>query len=113
MYKFPSAGICIDDLSSPQSFSCQDVSEDRHGGKGVQAVEFSDDGSYFVSDGDDDRVLLWPTSEITRGYETDRISEMKTKHQTGIVHSAIGPDNRRIVSGCEENGELLVHDTDT
>ena len=62
-YKVPLiGGNCAKRLPSMQLLKCRDLIG-QHSRRGVNAVEFSDDGSLFVSGGDDGRVLLWPTNQ--------------------------------------------------
>ena len=63
-YKFPFNGISAELLSSSaQSLGSRDLIG-HHSGKSINVVEFSDDGSWLVSGGDDGRVLLWPTGNV-------------------------------------------------
>ena len=110
-YKFPSNKISAERLSSSQPLNCRDLI--GHHGKGsIDVVEFSDDGSLFVSGGRDGRVLLWPTSKAVDEKWDPEPTEMKTKHDYSIWCLAISPDNRRIFSGSGDN-KLLIHDVKT
>ena len=76
-------------------------------------VEFSDDGSLFVSGGDDDgRVLMWPTSKAVDLKWKPEATEMETKHEDYIWCMAMSSDNQRIFSGGRDS-KVLIHDADT
>ena len=65
----------------------------------VNALEFSDDGSLFVTGSDDMRVLLWPISEALTSRETPSPFLMEAEHSSNIFCLAVNPDNSRIYSG--------------
>ena len=110
-YKFPSNKISAERLSSSQPLNCRDLI--GHHGKGsIDVVEFSDDGSLFVSGGRDGRVLLWPTSKAVDEKWKPKPTEMETKQEDYIWCLSISPDNRRIFSGGFDC-KLLIHNAET
>ena len=111
-YKFPSNWISTEHLSFfPQSLRSRDLIG-QHGGESVNIVEFSDDGSWFVSGGDDGRVLLWLTGNALDDEWTPEPIEIDAKHENDITGLAVSPYNNRIFSGGGDN-KLLIHDVDT
>ena len=111
-YKFFSNGISTEHLSSfPQSLRSRDLIG-QHGGELVNIVEFSDDGSWFVSGGDDGRVLLWPTGNALDDEWTPEPIEIDAKHGSNILGLAMSPYNDSIFSGSEGK-KLLINDVDT
>ena len=83
----------------------------HHGGKGVRAIEFSDDGTFFVSSGDDNQVLLWPMEKAIDEKWTPTPTAMDTKC-TIVNCLAVSSDNGRIFSGSFD-GKLPIHDINT
>ena len=73
----------------------------------IYSMEFSDDGTFLVSGGDDKTVLVWSLDQ--GGWIS---TEMKAKHENEVMCLAISPDNRRIFSGGYDK-KVLVHDTNT
>ena len=111
-YKFPSNKISAERLSSSQPLHCRDLVGQHGDEEPINVVEFSDNGSLFVSGGADGRILLWPTSKAVDENWNPEPTEMKTKHKEYICCLAISPDNRRIFSGSGDN-KLLIHDVQT
>ena len=111
-YKVPLiGGNCAKRLPSMQLLKCRDLIG-QHSRRGVNAVEFSDDGSLLVSGGDDGRVLLWPTNQAIDEEWTLSPTAMETKHNHFIWCLAVSPDNKRFFSGGWDN-QVLIHDVDT
>lgn len=107
-YDFPSNETRIISYSK-SLFSRKDL---NGGKKAVKAVEFSDDGSWFASGGEDFRVLLWPTDKVNDLKWKSKAEEMETKHADAIYCLAVSPNNDRIFSGGRDD-KLLIHDIDT
>ena len=64
----------------------------------ITAINLSVDGLYFVSGGDDGRVLMWPTNQVISGEAFDpNPMEMETKHGFEICCLALSLDNERII----------------
>ena len=83
------------------------------GGQPVNAIEFSDDGSFFVSGGNNNSVLLWSTSNAINCKDIQpQNTKMDTKHECIIVSLAMTPDNERIFSGSKDK-KVLIHDATT
>ena len=93
-YKFPSKKISAERLSSSQPLNCRDLIVHHGDGeaKAINVVEFSIDGSLFVSGGADGRVLLWPISKAVDENWKPRATEMETEHDYSIWCLAISPD---------------------
>ena len=80
---------------------------------GTRTVEFSNDGSWFVSGCYDGRVLLWPTTKALDNQWTPNPIEMKEKHDMNSVTClAMSSDNSRILSGGLDD-KILIHDITT
>ena len=110
-YRLPSTVISASLLSSSKSLRNRDLVGQHD--RGVNAVEFSDDGSFFVSGGDDGRVVLWPKDKVIDKQWAPEATAMDTKHG-GIAFSlAVSPDNERILSGGIKDKKLLIHDVKT
>ena len=110
-YQFPSNKISVEQLSSLQPLNCRDLNG-QHSEQGVNVVEFSDDGSLFVSGGDDDgRVLLWPTNKAIDLKWKPQATEMEIKHEDYIWYLALSTDNMRIFSGCRDS-KVLIHNAE-
>jgi len=104
--------LSVERLSSSQPLRCRDLTG-YHGDKGgVNAIEFSDDGSLFASGGYDGRVLLWSTSRALDGKWTPKPTEMETKHNRLICCLAITPDNERLFSGGLDE-QILIYNIST
>ena len=103
-------GISAEVFSS-QDLHCRDLIG-HHSKKEVTVVEFSEDGSFFVSGGKDGGVLLWPTSKAIDDQWTPNPTVMKAKHHYKVICLALSSDNKRIFSGGKDN-LLLIHDVET
>jgi WD40 repeat protein len=108
-----------DKLSSAERFAsskplhCTNLPGYHGDGKSVNAIEFSEDGSFFVSGGKDNTVLLWSTSNAINCKESrPKTIKMNTKHEYTIVFLAMTPDNERIFSGSRDK-KVLLHDATT
>ena len=109
--KFPSSAISAQLLtSSSQPLKSRDL-VGQHGGLAVDAIEFSDDGSFFVSGGDDGRVLLWPTDKAIDPKWEPQPTAINTNHRI-VTCLAVSPDNGLILSGGFDNN-LNIHNVKT
>lgn len=110
-YKFPSNRISALQLSfSAEPLRSRDL-KGCHSNRPVNTIEFSNDGSWFVSGGDDGRVLLWPIDKALDDYQwTPKSTALDTKHGSYVFCLAVSPNNDRIFSG---DNKLLVHDVTT
>ena len=114
-YNFPISNneISALQLRSPQPLPSRDIiaNNDR---EAVSIVEFSDDGSFFVSGEDHGRVLLWPTCKAMDDRREPVKDEMDTTdlNGVGLLCLSMSPDNERIISGFS-NRKFLIHDTKT
>ena len=115
IYNFPTDRISADRLSYSQSSL---DSFDLKGYHGVSVdgrcqsvvVEFSEDGSYFLSGGCDGRVLLWSAKGLLgskRGLWSNKIS---SEHGASVLCLAMSSDNQKIFSGGDDL-KLFIHDT--
>ena len=78
----------------------------------VDAIDFSDDGMFFISGGQDRRVLLWKLSDVFGNKKKPDPTVMVTNHVNSLFCLAMGPDNDRIFSGGAERS-VYVHDPTT
>ena len=115
-YWFPYAGISAERFASAQPLACRELNPSLHSHGRVTSIQFSEDGSFFLTDGEKGRVLLWPTNEVING---ERIApkihgiSMETKHaQNSIECLALSPDNERIFSSGNDKN-LFFHDAIT
>ncbi|XP_026743311.1 DDB1- and CUL4-associated factor 5-like [Trichoplusia ni] len=76
----------------------------------VNAIEFSSNGEYLVSGGDDRRVMLWHFGQaiLDRG----KPEPMKAAHQSNIFCLGITNDNQKIYSGGNDD-IVIVHDLES
>ena len=110
-YNFPSIVISAEQMYSSQPLRSHAISG-QHSTKGVNVIEFSDDGSFFVSGGDDGRVLLWSTDRAMDEHWKPKATEMGSKHKNYIFCLAVSPDNNRIYSGGKDDN-AFIHDAKT
>lgn len=111
-YKFPSIGISAESLTfTPQPLQSRDL-YGHHSARAVTAVEFSSNGSWFVSGGNDGRVLLWPTRKALDDQWTPKPIEMEIEHNDDIFCVAFSPNNDRVFS-CGSDCNFLIHDANT
>ena len=106
-YRFPAKGISAERIASSQqppmqSFDVKDVDSSE----GIVVLEFSDDGSFFISGSNDGDVLLWSSTSQVSG------EEMATNHNGDVYCLAMSPDNDSIFSGGMD-GQILIHDNRT
>jgi len=80
----------------------------------VNDIQFSDDGSFIVSAGDDKRILLWPTNEaMHNNMQHVEPTELGNHVYRGsILCLAVSPNNGRVFSG-DDNGDVRIHDIQT
>jgi WD40 repeat protein len=90
--------------SSPEPLSCKSLIAHT---KAVFDVAFSDDGSFLVSGGKDERLLLWPINS-----ENPQPNEMESTHKQLIHCLAVSPDTKRIFSGGVSRN-VVVYDSQT
>ncbi|CAN7994818.1 unnamed protein product, partial [Ixodes hexagonus] len=76
----------------------------------VNAIEFSADGDWLVSGGDDKRVLVWNVMEALSGPTTPRA--MKGKHNSNIFCLSLDSCNRTVFSAGNDE-QVIVHDMET
>ena len=120
IYNFPTDRISADRLSYSQSSLDSFNLKGYHGGQSVVVwhggtrqsvvVEFSEDGSYFLSGGCDCRVLLWSAKGLLgskRGLWSNKIS---SEHGASVLCLAMSSDNQKIFSGGDDL-KLFIHDT--
>lgn len=76
----------------------------------VNAIEFSSNGEFLVSGGDDRRVMVWNFGEaiVNRGKPENMIG----LHQSNIFCLGITSDNERIYSGGNDD-TVIVHDLES
>lgn len=76
----------------------------------VNAIEFSADGDWLVSGGDDKRVLVWNMSEALSGLAAPRA--MKGKHNSNIFCLCLDSCNRTVFSAGNDE-QVTAHDMET
>jgi WD repeat-containing protein 22 len=76
----------------------------------VNAVEFSHDGGWLVSGGDDRRVLLWNLEEALEG--RGHVRCMAAEHKSNIFCLDTDHALTKIYSGGNDE-QVIVHDTQT
>ncbi|XP_076442508.1 DDB1- and CUL4-associated factor 5-like [Babylonia areolata] len=76
----------------------------------VNAIEFSNDGSYIVSGGDDRRVLLWNVEKALS--DIGEPVPMKGEHNSNIFCLAINKSNTKIYSGGNDE-QVVLHDIES
>ncbi|XP_072390311.1 DDB1- and CUL4-associated factor 5 [Diabrotica undecimpunctata] len=72
----------------------------------VNAIEFSNDGEYLISGGDDKRVLLWYIPEAI--YDRGSPVTMCTPHRSNIFCLTFDSCNEKIFSGGNDD-QVLIH----
>jgi WD40 repeat protein/serine/threonine protein kinase len=67
----------------------------------VHSIDFSPDGRFLLSGGDDTRIILWSmdTGEIER--------EFTGGHRDGVLSVAFSPDGTRAVSGSRDSTAII------
>ncbi len=78
----------------------------------VNDIQFSDDGSFIVSGGDDKRILFWPTKEAIRHNRRNVEPTELGVYRGSILCLAVSPDNGRVFSG-DDNGNVRIYDIQT
>ncbi|XP_077494172.1 DDB1- and CUL4-associated factor 5 [Amblyomma americanum] len=76
----------------------------------VNAIEFSDDGEWLVSGGDDKRVLLWNVQEAISGPGRPRV--MKGHHNSNIFCLCFDSCHSAVFSAGNDE-QVVVHDVAT
>ena len=77
----------------------------------VTAVEFSDDGSLFVSCGADNRILLWRINDCLKDDPSNGPEPIELEKKL-VNCLAISPDSSRVFL-CASNGEIIIRDIET
>ncbi len=90
--------------SSPEPLSCKSLIAHTNS---VFDVAFSPDGSFLVSGGKDEHLLLWPINS-----ENPKPNEMESTHKQLIHCLAVSPDTKRIFSGGVSRN-VVVYDSQT
>ncbi|KAK7103564.1 hypothetical protein V1264_018436 [Littorina saxatilis] len=91
-------------LAKSESLYCRDLKS--HYGC-VNAIEFSNDGLFITSGGDDRRVLLWNVEKALS--DIGEPISMAGEHNSNIFCLAINKTNSKIYSGGNDE-QVVVHD---
>ncbi|KAK0046984.1 DDB1- and CUL4-associated factor 5 [Biomphalaria pfeifferi] len=73
----------------------------------VNAIEFSSDGDFIASGGDDRRFLLWNVGQAI--YDVKPPVVFETQHISNINTCCFNAENRKIATGGND-GQVLIHD---
>ena len=80
----------------------------------VNVIEFSDDGSFFVSGGNDGRLLVWPENPVLDSSEDMFTKPTAMEKKQGVITSlAVDSENDCIFSGSLDDGKVFIHDART
>ena len=79
----------------------------------VNVIEFSEDGSFFVSGGNDGRLLVWPENPVLHSETMFSKPTAMEKKQGVITSLAVDSENDCIFSGSLEDGKIFIHDART
>ena len=111
---FHQKGISSNFISAHGYLQSRDINGQKQNSSfGARTLEFSNDGSWFISGGIDGRVLLWPTKKALDTRWTPDPTVMDDKHKMySTACLAISPDNGKIVSGGLDK-KMIIHDTTT
>ena len=78
----------------------------------VNAIDFSEDGNFFISGGEDCVVKLWKINDLF--FEKKSVAAvMDEAHVRNVFCLSISPDNSRIYSSGLDESNVKIHDTCT
>ncbi|CAF4883482.1 unnamed protein product [Rotaria sp. Silwood1] len=84
--------------------------QDGHAHSGcVNALDFSSDGIFLASGGDDKRVVIWNMAETLFNESNRSPTLLKATHLSNIFSIKFDNQNRRIISAGNDE-QILVHD---
>lgn len=78
----------------------------------VNAIEFSKDGDWLVSGGDDRRILLWNLEKAIHGQMTGHPKCMSGEHTSNIFCLGFDNSNHNMFSAGNDQ-QVIVHDMNT
>ncbi|XP_054723193.1 DDB1- and CUL4-associated factor 5-like [Uloborus diversus] len=76
----------------------------------VNAIEFSNDGEWLVSGGDDKRVLIWNVDKILSGKSNPKV--MKGEHNSNIFCLGFNTFHTKLFSAGNDE-QVILHDVNT
>jgi len=74
----------------------------------VQALEFSDDGQYFVSSSLDMCLFLWKMDDTMTNKSKPKPTAIHADFNSNAFCLAFGPENDHVLSGSDE--KIIIHD---
>jgi len=74
----------------------------------VQALEFSDDGQYFVSSSLDMCLFLWKMDDTMTNKSKPKPTAIHADFNSNAFCLAFGPENDHVFSGSDE--KIIIHD---
>ncbi|CAF0772507.1 unnamed protein product [Rotaria sordida] len=84
--------------------------QDGHAHSGcVNALDFSSDGIFLASGGDDKRVVIWNMTETLFNESNHLPTSLKATHLSNIFSIKFDNQNRRIISAGNDE-QILIHD---
>lgn len=78
----------------------------------VNAVEFSNDGEWLVSGGDDKRILIWNVDKTLSGKHRPQPKIMKGEHNSNIFCLGFNYSHSKLYSAGNDE-QVILHDVNT
>ncbi|XP_015918100.2 uncharacterized protein [Parasteatoda tepidariorum] len=79
----------------------------------VNAIEFSNDGQWMISGGDDKRVLVWKMIKtLTSSSNSYQPTAMKSEHNSNIFCLAFNKSHTKLLSAGNDE-QVILHDINT
>ena len=89
-----------------KSLHCKDLDEVGFGY--LSALEFSNNGEFFISAGDE-QLLHWPMDKTLRNNKLSKPIQLDFSDEDDFLCLAISSDNRRVLSGSD-SGIVFIYD---
>ncbi|CAL1534613.1 unnamed protein product [Lymnaea stagnalis] len=74
----------------------------------VNAIEYSTDGEFIASGGDDRRLLLWNVGQTI--FDNKGPSVIDTQHISNINSCCFDAEDKKVATGGRNDGQVIVHD---